>query len=100
MVPKIYARSVMMMGREPQHSLMVIIPRKIWEALQINKGTRLYFKLEDNGFVVSKDSKFLDDSTESSNDDMNTIKAANHMQKEKERRDVIVDGISLADLQY
>ncbi|MGI0101244.1 MAG: hypothetical protein ACREA7_01455 [Nitrosotalea sp.] len=93
MVPKIYARSVMMMGREPQHSLMVIIPRKIWEALQINKGTRLYFKLEENGFVVSKDVKFLEDNLQDRD-------AGESIELKKENGNIIVDGISLADLQY
>ncbi|MGH2613085.1 MAG: AbrB/MazE/SpoVT family DNA-binding domain-containing protein, partial [Rhabdochlamydiaceae bacterium] len=59
MTQKIYARSVMKMGHEPQHSLMVTIPRKICTELQIGKGTNLYFKLEGNRFVVSKDTKFL-----------------------------------------
>ena len=99
MVSKIYARKVMRMGREPEHSLMVTIPRKICTELQIGKGTMLYFKLEENCFVVSKDSKFLDGITENNNGDTDTIEAANHVTKEKEK-DIIIDGISLADLQY
>ncbi len=97
---KNHARRVMKMGRKPKHSFMVTIPRKICNILQIKKGTKLYFKLEGNRFVVSKDSKFLDGITESNNDDTVTIEAVNHATKEKERRDIISDGISLADLQY
>jgi antitoxin component of MazEF toxin-antitoxin module len=100
MIPKIYARSVMKMGREPKHSLMVIIPKRICEKLQIEKGTRLYFKLENCIFAVSKDSKFLDNGTDN-NDDMITIESTNQITKEKENKiDAIVDGVSLADLQY
>ena len=99
MVSKIYARRVMKMGREPKHSFMVTIPRDICNILQIEKGIRLYFKLEENRFVISKDIKFLDGITESSNDE-NTVKTANEITKEKERNDIIADGISLADLQY
>jgi hypothetical protein len=53
----------MKIGREPRHSLMVTIPRKICETLQIGKGTILYFKLEGNGFVVSKEAGTLEDNT-------------------------------------
>ncbi|MDE1816789.1 MAG: AbrB/MazE/SpoVT family DNA-binding domain-containing protein [Thaumarchaeota archaeon] len=98
MTQKIHARRVMKMGQEPQHSLMVTIPRKICNALQIEKGNMLYFKLEENHFVVSKDSKFLECSTENSNDDTVTIGIQNHTTKEKEN--IIVKGISLANLQY
>lgn len=86
------------MGQDPQHSLMVTIPRKICNTLQIEKGTMLYFKLEENRFVVTKNSKFLECSTENSNDDTVTIGIQNNITKEK--KDVIVKGISLADLQY
>jgi bifunctional DNA-binding transcriptional regulator/antitoxin component of YhaV-PrlF toxin-antitoxin module len=100
MVSKIYSRRVMKIGHEPRHSFMVTIPRNICNVLQIEKGTRLYFKLEENRFVVSKDIKFLDSITESSNDDTVTVKSANEITKEKERNDIILDRISLADLQY
>ena len=104
MIPKIYSRSVMKMGREPEHSLMVTIPKRICEKLQIEKGTRLHFKLEDYKFVVSKDSKSLDND-DINNDDTTIIesikqtKEESHLDK-KEEEDVIVDGVSLADLQY
>ena len=104
MIPKIYSRSVMKMGREPEHSLMVTIPKRICEKLQIEKGTRLYFKLEGCKFVVSKDSKSLDND-DINNDDTTIIesikqtKEESHLDK-KEEEDVIVDGVSLADLQY
>jgi len=94
----------MKMGREPEHSLMVTIPKRICEKLQIEKGTRLYFKLEDYKFVVSKDSKSLDND-DINNDDTTIIesikqtKEESHLDK-KEEEDVIVDGVSLADLQY
>ena len=61
---QIHARRVMKMGREPRHSLMVTIPRKICKSLQIDKGAILYFKLEGNGFVVSKEAGTLEDNTE------------------------------------
>ncbi|MGI0073706.1 MAG: AbrB/MazE/SpoVT family DNA-binding domain-containing protein [Nitrosotalea sp.] len=96
MIQKIYARRVMRMGHEPEHSLMVTIPKKICDILQIEKGTKLYFKLEENRFVVSKDSKFLDDDTNNSN--YTTIESIKS--KEKAKGDVIVQGASLADLQY
>jgi antitoxin component of MazEF toxin-antitoxin module len=101
MIPKIYARSVIKMGREPKHSLMAIIPKRICEKLQIEKGTRLYFRLENCIFAVSKDSKFLDNDTDN-NDDTITIEFVNQIAKEKKNKkvDVIVDGVSLADLQY
>ncbi|MGI0060096.1 MAG: hypothetical protein ACREBJ_10055, partial [Nitrosotalea sp.] len=70
MIPKIYARSVIKMGHEPEHSFMVTIPKKICDILQIEKGTRLYFKLEDCRFVISKDIKSLDDNNDNpSNND-------------------------------
>ncbi|MGI0093897.1 MAG: hypothetical protein ACREA8_07325 [Nitrosotalea sp.] len=98
MIPKIYARSVIKMGREPEHSFMVTIPKKICDILQIEKGTRLYFKLEDCRFVISKDIKSLDDN----NDSVILIEPINQITKETEKKkvDVIVDGVSLADLQY
>jgi bifunctional DNA-binding transcriptional regulator/antitoxin component of YhaV-PrlF toxin-antitoxin module len=102
MIPKIYSRSVMKMGREPEHSLMVTIPKRICEKLQIEKGTRLYFKLEDYKFVVSKDSKSLDDDI--NNDDTTIIESIKQTKEEshldKKEEDVIVDGVSLAELQY
>lgn len=107
MIPKIYARSVIKMGREPEHSFMVTIPKKICDVLQIEKGTRLYFKLEDCRFAVSKNIKSLD----GTNDDINNYGINNDgtisiepmkstKEKEKKRVDVIADGVSLADLQY
>jgi bifunctional DNA-binding transcriptional regulator/antitoxin component of YhaV-PrlF toxin-antitoxin module len=100
MIPKIYARSVIKMGREPEHSFMVTIPKKICEKLQIEKGTRLYFKLEDYRFAVSKNIKSLDDDI--NNDSIISIEPANQITKEKEKKkvEVIMDGVSLADLQY
>ncbi len=88
----------MRMGREPEHSLTVTIPKKICESLQIEKGTILYFKLEKNRFVISKDSKFLDSITGNSNDDTITIESVKSTKEKKE--DVIVDVVSLSDLQY
>ena len=103
MIPKIYSRSVMKMGREPEHSLMVTIPKRICEKLQIEKGTRLYFKLEDYKFVVSKDSKSLDND-DINNDDTTIIESIKQTKEEshldKKEEDVIVDGVSLAELQY
>lgn len=96
MTQKIYARSVMKMGHEPQHSLMITIPRKICSELQIDKGTVLYFKLEENKFVVSKDSKLLE--SVDGNDTTITVESMEHA---KERNmDISVGGVSLADLQY
>ena len=93
---RIYARHVVKMGREPRHSLMVTIPRKICETLQIEKGTTLYFKLEENSFVVSKDCKFLE-----STDNNHADTAVESMKPAKEKkRDISVAGVSLADLQY
>ena len=105
MIPKIYSRRVMKMGREPEHSLMVTIPKKIYEKLQIEKGTKLYFKLEDCRFVVSKDIKSLDNDGINNNDDttiIESIKQTNEENQEdkKGEEDVIVDGVSLAELQY
>jgi len=105
MIPKIYSRSVMKMGREPEHSLMVTIPKKICEKLQIEKGTRLYFKLEDYKFVVSKDSKSLDSEDINNNDDTTMIESIKQTKEEnqvdkKGEKEIIVDGVSLAELQY
>jgi bifunctional DNA-binding transcriptional regulator/antitoxin component of YhaV-PrlF toxin-antitoxin module len=103
MIPKIYSRSVIKMGREPEHSFMVTIPKKICEGLQIEKGTRLYFKLEDCKFAVSKNIKSLDDNNDDiNNDSIISIEPANQITKEKEKKkvEVIMDGISLVDLQY
>jgi antitoxin component of MazEF toxin-antitoxin module len=98
MEQKIYTRSVMRMGREPEHSLIVTIPRKICGALQIEKGTRLYFKLEENRFVVSKEIKSLENVTENRNDSTVTVNSSD--QTKKERGDITVQGISLVDLRY
>ncbi len=104
MITKIYSRSVMKMGREPEHSLMVTIPKRICEKLQIEKGTRLYFKLEDCRFTVSKDSKFLDNYDINNNDDITSVESIKQTkeenQEDKKEEDVIVDGVSLAELQY
>ena len=86
------------MGREPKHSLMVTIPRKICEALQIEKGTRLYLKLEDNRFIVSKEERFLWSRTEDNSN--GTITNGTSDQTKKERKDITIHGISLADLGY
>ena len=93
------------MGREPEHSLMVTIPKKICEKLQIEKGTRLYFKLEDYKFVVSKDSKSLDSEDINNNDDTTMIESIKQTKEEnqvdkKGEKEIIVDGVSLAELQY
>jgi bifunctional DNA-binding transcriptional regulator/antitoxin component of YhaV-PrlF toxin-antitoxin module len=105
MIPKIFSRRVMKMGREPEHSLMVTIPKKICEKLQIEKGTRLYFKLEDYKFIVSKDSKSLDNEDINNNDDTTIIESikqtkGENQEDKKGEKDIIVDGVSLADLQY
>lgn len=105
MIPKIYSRKIMKMGREPEHSLMVTIPKRICEKLQIEKGTRLYFKLEDCKFVVSKDIKSLDNYGINNNDDTTIIESIKQTKEEnqedkKGEEDVIVNGVSLADLQY
>ncbi|MGI0069565.1 MAG: AbrB/MazE/SpoVT family DNA-binding domain-containing protein, partial [Nitrosopumilaceae archaeon] len=60
-------RSVIQLGHESKHSFMVTIPKKICDSLQIEKGTKLYFKLEDCSFVVSKDSKILGNDTDNIN---------------------------------
>ena len=102
MVQKIFERSVMKMGREPEHSLTVTIPKKICEKLQIEKGTRLYFKLEENRFVVSKDIKSLDGMTSNDNYTITTIESTNPITKENDNKkeEVIVDDVSLVELQY
>ena len=98
MEQKIYTRNVIRMGQEPEHSLMVTIPRKICVALQIERGTRLYFKFEENRFVVSKEGKFLENVTENRNDGTATINSSD--QTKKERENITVQGIPLADLRY
>ncbi|MDE1862984.1 MAG: hypothetical protein KGI33_08740 [Thaumarchaeota archaeon] len=98
MEQKIYARTVMRMGHEPQHTFMVTIPRKICWSLQIEKGTRLYFKLEENRFTVSKEERFLGNRIEDNND--GTITDDTSDQTKEEREDITVHGISLADLGY
>ncbi|MDC8451983.1 MAG: hypothetical protein LV477_03620 [Candidatus Nitrosotalea sp.] len=102
MIPKIYARKVMKMGREPEHSLMVTIPKKIYESLQIEKGIILYFKLEESRFVVSKDIKSLDGITNNNNYTITTIESTNPITKENgnKKEEVIVDDVSLVELQY
>jgi len=95
----------MKMGREPEHSLMVTIPKRICEKLQIEKGTRLYFKLEDCRFVVSKDIKSLDNDGINNNNDTTIIESikqtkGENQEDKKGEKDIIVDGVSLADLQY
>ncbi|MDE1765820.1 MAG: AbrB/MazE/SpoVT family DNA-binding domain-containing protein [Thaumarchaeota archaeon] len=97
MASKIFTRKVMMIGREPECSLIVTIPRKICNALGIGKGTRLYFKLEGNSFIVSKDCEPIDDKVENSN---GTLTKTGHVEKTKKDGEIIVGGISLADLQY
>lgn len=102
MIQKIFERIVMRMGREPEHSLTVTIPKKICESLQIEKGARLYFKLEENWFVVSKDIKSLDNIINNDNGGITTIDSIEPITKENgnKKGEIIVDGISLADLQY
>lgn len=103
MIQKIYVRSVMKMGREPEHSLMVTIPKKICKSLQIEKGVKLYFKLEDCRFAVSRDSKFLDNA-DNRNDNITMIESKptkeEKQEHKKEENEIIVAGVSLADLQY
>lgn len=102
MIPKIYTRKVMKMGHEPEHSFMVTIPKKICESLQIEKGIILYFKLEESRFVVSKDIKSLDGITNNNNYTITTVESANPITKENgnKKKEVMVDGVSLAELQY
>jgi len=102
MIQKIFERSVMKMGREPEHSLTVTIPKKICEKLQIEKGARLYFKLEGNKFIVSKDTKSLDNMVSNDNGAITTIESINPITKENgnKKKEVIADGVSLAELQY
>ena len=98
MIQKIFERSVMKMGREPEHSLTVTIPKKICEKLQIEKGARLYFKLEENRFVISKDIKSLDNMISSDNGAITIIESTKENGNKKE--EVMADGVSLAELQY
>lgn len=101
MIPKIYSRSVMKMGREPEHSLMVTIPKRICEKLQIEKGTRLYFKLEDYTFVVSKDIRSLDGIVSNDNYTITTMESAKSTKENgNKKKEIMVDGVSLAELQY
>ncbi|MDE1766451.1 MAG: AbrB/MazE/SpoVT family DNA-binding domain-containing protein [Thaumarchaeota archaeon] len=95
MIQKIHARSVMRMGREPRHSLMVTIPREICNALQIEKGNMLYFKLEGNKFAVSKDSKF-----EHTDGNDNTTTVESIAPTKEKKMDISMTGVSLSDLQY
>lgn len=88
---KIYARHVVRIGREPRHSFAVTIPRKICRTLQIEKGSVLYFRLAGNAFVASKEKPVIAMAEP-------TITRENEPKKEK--GDVTVAGISLADLQY
>lgn len=87
--PKIQSRKVLMIGRESRHSLAVTIPAKICKALKIEKGTVLYFKLEENHLVVSKEKPFQTDAAD-------VIK----LQESKKVEDVKLEGISLSDLHY
>lgn len=96
MTQKIHARRVMKMGQEPRHSFMVTIPRKICNELQIEKGTTLYFKLEENRFVVSKDSEFLENID--GNDNITTVESIAPTKEKK--MDISMTGVSLSDLQY
>ena len=102
MIQKIFERIVIRMGREPEHSLTVTIPRKICESLQIEKGARLYFKLEENRFVVSKDIKSLDGAVNNDNCTITAIDFIDKITKENgnKKKEVIADGVSLAKLQY
>jgi antitoxin component of MazEF toxin-antitoxin module len=101
MIQKIFERSVMKMGREPEHSLTVTIPKKICEKLQIEKGARLYFKLEGNKFIVSKDIKSLDNIVSNDNDIITTIDSTKPTKEnDNKEEEVIADGVSLAELQY
>ncbi|MHB8546536.1 MAG: hypothetical protein ACYDAJ_07215 [Nitrosotalea sp.] len=100
MIQKIFERSVMKMGREPEHSLTVTIPKKICENLQIEKSTILYFKLEDGRFVVSKDIRSLD-IVSNDNYTITTIESTKSTKENgNKKKEVIVDGVSLAELQY
>ena len=101
MIQKIFERIVMKMGREPEHSLTVTIPKRICESLQIEKGTRLYFKLEENRFVVSKDIKSLDGITSNDNYTITTIDSTKSTKENgNKKEEVITNGVSLAELQY
>lgn len=98
MTQKIYERHAMRLGCQSRHSLMVTIPKKICKALQIEKGTTLYFKLEGCKFVVSRDIKFLGNGTDNINDTI--IIESTKKENGNKDKEIIVDGISLADLQY
>ncbi|HET7337280.1 MAG TPA: AbrB/MazE/SpoVT family DNA-binding domain-containing protein [Candidatus Nitrosotalea sp.] len=102
MIQKIFERIVMRMGREPEHSLTVTIPKKICESLQIEKGTRLYFKLEENRFVVSRDIKSLDGTVSNNNYTNTAIDSMEPITKENgnKKKEIMVDGVSLVELQY
>jgi antitoxin component of MazEF toxin-antitoxin module len=84
---KIFARKVLKIGHESSHSLAVTIPAKICKALQIEKGTTLYFKLDGNNVMVSKEKLLgiISNSTES---------------ESKKEEDVRMREISLSDLHY
>jgi antitoxin component of MazEF toxin-antitoxin module len=100
MIQKIFERSVMKMGREPEHSLTVTIPKKICENLQIEKSTILYFKLEDGRFVVSKDIRSLD-IVSNNNGTITTIDSAKSTKENgNKKKEIMTDGVSLAELQY
>ncbi|WP_166389716.1 AbrB/MazE/SpoVT family DNA-binding domain-containing protein [Candidatus Nitrosotalea sp. TS] len=99
MTQKIYERHAMRLGHQTRYSLMVTIPKKICKALQIEKNTRLYFKLEGCKFVVSRDIKSLEDAMCNDNNTVETIESTKKENGSKEK-EIIVDGISLADLQY
>lgn len=101
MIQKIFERSVMKMGREPEHSLTVTIPKKICENLQIEKSTILYFKLEDGRFVVSKDIKSLDNIVSNDNGTITIIDSTKPTKENgNKKKEIIADGVSLAELQY
>lgn len=98
MTKKIYERHAMQLGSQSRHSLMVTIPKKICESLQIEKGTKLYFKHEGCKITVSKDIKFLEDATYTDNSTVATIESTK--KENGKNKEIMVDGISLADLQY
>ena len=77
------------MGREPRHSLMVTIPRKICRELNIEKGTKLYFKKYNDRFIVSKETRFLEDTLLGEE----SIKSADTTNEKKDYKDGMSHGI-------
>ncbi len=86
---KIPSRKVLRIGHKSRFSLAVTIPSKICKALKIEKGTVLYFKLEGNYLLVSKEKSFQTEEA-----------CVIELQESKKVEDVKVGEISLSDLHY